>query len=323
MSNFTANLDSIMKNCFSIVIPVYNRASIVTATLDSIVQQSYRPIHLIIVDNNSDDDSLEVANQWKQLNESEDFKVSITTEILPGAAAARNKGISLVDTYLMAFFDSDDIMRPEAVTEYINAFSSYPEADIICSNSLYHFTDGSTRLMKYRKGDLLHNHIYHSTLRTQGYAIKTDFIKSCGLWDSDMMVWNDWELGLRLLLNSPNVRVIDKTLVDIYMQTESITGRSFSDKAGQWEIALNKADKVISLSDREDAKTLHRLINYRRIVLAAHYLKENNSDLAHRLYDEVMFKTKSDARMHLLMPLVYLYISMGGRGAATLIDRFL
>ena len=56
---------------------------------------------------------------------------------------------------------------------------------------------------------------------------------------------------------------------------------------------------------------------------AAHYLKEGSSDLAHQLYDKVMSATRHDARMHLLMPLVYLYTSMGGRGAATLIDRFL
>lgn len=312
-----------MKNCFSIVTPVYNRASIVTATLDSIIRQSYRPIHLIIVDNNSSDNTIEIISQWKQSNESDDFKITITSETYPGAAAARNKGLLSVESEYMAFFDSDDLMRNNAVEEYINAFTKSPDADIICSNSLYHFTNGQIREMHYRKGDLLHNHIYHATLRTQGYAVRTEFIKSCGGWDKDMPVWNDWELGIRLLLNSPRVKAIDKTLVDIYMQTDSITGLNFSHKAGQWEKALDKADRLISQSGRPDCVTLHRLIDYRRTVLAAHYLKENNPDLAHHLYDYVMLKTKTDVRMHLLMPFVYLYVSMGGRGAATLIDRFL
>ena len=323
MPNFTANLDSLMKDCFSIVVPVYNRASIVCKTLDSIARQSYRPLHLIIVDNNSTDDTLSVISQWKQQNESTDLRVTITTETSPGATSARNKGLRLVETEHMAFFDSDDEMRSNAIEEYVNAFAESPEADIVCSNSLYHFADGRTRLMRYRRGDLLHNHIYHATLRTQGYAVKTEFIRSVGGWDPQIMVWNDWELGIRMLLNAPVVKAIDKTLVDIYMQTESITGLGFSDKAGQWEISLDKADQVIDHSLRNDADTLHRLIHYRRIILAAHYLKEGNSDLAHQLYDKVMSATRRDARMHLLMPLVYLYTSMGGRGAATLIDRFL
>ena len=85
-----------MKNSFSIVIPIYNRAGIVCQTLDSIKAQTYRPIHLILVDNNSSDNGLDVAQKWKNENESSDFKITIATQTIPGAAAARNKGVFAV-----------------------------------------------------------------------------------------------------------------------------------------------------------------------------------------------------------------------------------
>ena len=69
-----------MNKTFSIVIPVYNRAAIVANTLDSIAKQTYRPIHLILVDNNSSDNSLEILNQWKNANETDDFTVTVATE---------------------------------------------------------------------------------------------------------------------------------------------------------------------------------------------------------------------------------------------------
>lgn len=312
-----------MKNSFSIVIPVFNRAEIVCHTLDSIKVQTYRPIHLILVDNNSSDNSLDVIQQWKNENESSDFKITITTETIPGAAAARNKGLELVDTPLMAFFDSDDFMRSDCIETYANTFSQNQDSEIVCSNSLYHFINGKTRLFHFRNGNVLHNHIYHAILKTAGFAIKTDYIRSCGTWDSSVLAWDDWELGIRLLLNSPKVISTNKTLTDIYMQPDSITGLDFSSKAGRWEYALNKADESIENSNRVDKKTLHRLIDYRRIVLAAHYLKEGRKDLANELYHSTICSIKNDKTMRILMPLVYRYVSLGGRGAATIIDKFL
>lgn len=312
-----------MKELFSIVVPIFNRADIVCRTLNSIKAQTYRPIHLILIDNNSSDNSLKVIENWKTQNESSDFKITISSETIPGAAAARNKGLEYVDSRLMAFFDSDDSMRPHCVQTYVNAFRQNPDADIVCSNSLYHFDDNRTRLFYFRKGNILHNHIYHATLRTQGYAVKTAYMRQQGGWNNSVRVWDDWELGIRLLIDNPKVVSTGDTLVDIYMQSESITGLDFSSKSGKWEYALDVADEVINNCRRDDKTTLHRLIDYRRIVLAAHYLKEGQADLAKELYQSTMSRLKSDFRMILLMPFVYRYVSVGGRGAAMIVDKFL
>lgn len=312
-----------MKNLFSIVVPVHNRADIVSKTLDSLKQQTYRPIHLILVDNNSSDDTCCVLREWQSRNQSEDFKVTVAAESTPGATAARNKGLTLVESEFMAFFDSDDIMRSNCVDEYMTAFCGNPDLDIVCCDSLYHTIDGKFHLFGFRKGNLMHNHIYHATLRTQGYAVKTSFMRKCGGWDNGVLVWNDWELGVRLLLNNPNLVSLNKVLVDIYMQKVSITGLDFSSKAGQWEYALDTVDAAISKLATKEEKTFHRLIDYRRVILAAHYRKEGNDRLAHTLYKSVMMKRKNDFVMRLLMPIAYHYTALGGRGAALFVDPFL
>lgn len=312
-----------MKNLFSIVVPVHNRAEIVGKTLDGLKQQTYRPIHLILVDNNSSDDTCYVLREWQSRNQSEDFKVTIATESTPGAAAARNKGLTLVESEYMAFFDSDDIMRQNCVDEYMSAFCGNPNLDIVCCDSLYHTIDGKSHILGFRKGNLMHNHIYHATLRTLGYAVKTEYIKNCGGWNPKLFVWDDWELGIRLLLDSPNTISLGKILNDVYLQSSSITGLDFSSKAGQWEYALDTVDAAISKSVSKEKKTLHRLIDYRRIILAAHYRKEGNDRLAHTLYKSVMMKRKNDFVMRLLMPIAYHYTALGGRGAALFVDPFL
>lgn len=88
----------------SIIIPVFNRAGIVGRTLDSIAAQTLRPLNIILVDNNSSDNTLEVLTQWGKDNSTDDFKITILQEKKPGAAAARNCGLKIVKTPYVMFF---------------------------------------------------------------------------------------------------------------------------------------------------------------------------------------------------------------------------
>ena len=58
----------------SIIIPVFNRAGIVGRTLDSIAAQTLRPLNIILVDNNSSDNSFDVLNQWEKDNDTDDVE---------------------------------------------------------------------------------------------------------------------------------------------------------------------------------------------------------------------------------------------------------
>ena len=88
-----------INNCMlTIVIPVYNRQDIVNRTLISVASQTARPLNVILVDNNSTDNTLATLSQWKSLVESDDFQITILTETQTGAAAARNCGLHNVTT---------------------------------------------------------------------------------------------------------------------------------------------------------------------------------------------------------------------------------
>ena len=63
---------------FSIIIPVFNRQATLLDTLRSVAEQSHRPIHLIIVDNNSTDASMDIARQFKAEHSAPDFRIDIT-----------------------------------------------------------------------------------------------------------------------------------------------------------------------------------------------------------------------------------------------------
>ena len=81
-----------MKPTISIIIPVYNRASLVIRTLDSIAAQTLQPDRIIVVDNNSSDGSYDAVKRWMDAY-SGTARCTLLTERKPGAAAARNKGL--------------------------------------------------------------------------------------------------------------------------------------------------------------------------------------------------------------------------------------
>ncbi len=272
----------------SVIIPVYNRAAVVGATLDSVLAQTHRPLQVVLVDNYSTDDTLHTLEQFKLDHESEDFKVVVTREEHHTAGAARNRGFEHATGEWILFFDSDDQMAEGLVASYVRVIEKAREKgkplDLISVRSTLVFPDGSSREAPFHRNDLFANHILHGQLATQRYAVRRDFFAATDGWNIDLPGWNDWELGLRLLLAAPQVSFDrSKSRVTInHNGNDSITGTEFHSRQGQWEYVIDIMINEIRCSKLKPEYKLRfeRLLEYRRMVLAAQYQRENYPDLA-------------------------------------------
>lgn len=309
-----------MDALFTIVIPVYNRKHLVERTLRSVERQTYRPIHLVLVDNNSTDGSLQFLREYARNNARDGLSVSVLEEKRQGAAAARNRGLEAVESKYMLFFDSDDELRPEAVEAYMRAFSAETDVELVVSRSLYHGVNADS-LRKPRRGDMLINHIHHSTLYTLGYAARTSLFRRVGGWNPDLLIWDDWELGIRLLLDVHKIKIVNYIANDIYCTGNSISGDLYSHRAECYEAAISAAERVLASSSRSDGERLASMMNYRRMMLAAHFAKEGRMDLASPLKGDVLSATIG-VRRRMLLLLAYNYIRRGGRGFDRVINCF-
>jgi glycosyltransferase involved in cell wall biosynthesis len=92
---------------FSIVIPSYNRASLITKTLDSILEQTYFNFEIIIVDDGSTDNTRDVVNPYLA-----DKRVNYYLIVNAERGAARNFGVNQSNGQYITFLDSDDIFLP-------------------------------------------------------------------------------------------------------------------------------------------------------------------------------------------------------------------
>lgn len=269
-------MSSSSSNCIlTVVVPVYNRAALIVRTLDSIAAQDYRPFRLIIVDNNSTDDTLSTIHEWASDHEDNHLDIRILSEKQKGAAAARQRGVDEVDTPWMMHFDSDDTMRPGHISRIIDGIAANPMADIVGWDVLTHQLDGSTKVNRFYAHNAMFNHLFHATLSSLRYAVKTELLRKSGGWETDIHGWDDYVLGVKLLLLNPVLAKLGNDIsVDIYSQEQSVSGNNFSGKAGEWEFALSRCEQVIRQANRFE---LLKWIDARRIILAGHYHAEGNT----------------------------------------------
>lgn len=109
----------------SIVVPVYNVADYLEECIDSIRQQTYKNLEIIIVDDGSTDKSGEICDGYSQ----QDNRIKIIHQKNSGLSAARNTGIDTATGEFLFFIDSDDIIHHKCIeTLYINLYNN--NADI-------------------------------------------------------------------------------------------------------------------------------------------------------------------------------------------------
>ncbi len=303
------------RNTISVVIPVYNRENLIVRCLDSIKEQTYRPICVVVVDNASTDNSRAVVEQWVCENGDENIRVNLLDEKRPGACYARNRGLETVDSEYTMFFDSDDVMHPSLLSEVMNTFEQDDCLDIVCWWTRIHNSDQSIRERRYSLTKLWSRQIYNSLLSTQSYAARTSLFRSVGAWAENLEAWNDWELGIRLLLADPKMGLVRKVLVDIYHQSESITGENFHSKAGIWEKSIDRAETDVMASQVVEKQRLIDMLYYKRVVVAAHYAHEKKSELAKSLLNKTLDDSSLSICRRLLLRALYKYTACGGRAA--------
>ena len=264
-----------------IVIPVRNRAGHIVRTLDSIREQTIRPLSIIIVDNGSTDTTCETVGKWIDRNATDTFKIRLIEEKTAGAAAARNAGLRLVESPYVMFFDSDDIMLPGHMQRVSRALAERPDADLVRWEISRLDEDGWLSRTEHNDSDPLRLHIMHSTFATLRFAVRTSLLREAGGWDESLTTWDDLELGTRLLARRPvTAKLTGEPTVRVTVHPDSLTGPSFSSRADAEIAALDVMESDLRLAGRQEYLPL---IDARRMILAASLARENNREKSLRL----------------------------------------
>jgi len=126
----------------SVIIPAYNAAGTIELTLHSLFSQSTRDFEIIVVDDGSIDETLEVCRKMEKLSP---VAMKIYYQPNKGGPNARNRGIALARGEYVIFLDADDLAERNYVYELKYAVESKPTMDIACCSFDLLYEDGNAR----------------------------------------------------------------------------------------------------------------------------------------------------------------------------------
>ena len=112
--------------CVSVVIPVFNSATLLGDALRSVFAQTFRDFEVIVVDDGSEDRETldQTLAAWSG-------RVRVLRQSNGGPARARNTGIAHATGDLVAFLDADDEWRPEKLAKQVAYFRQHPETGLL------------------------------------------------------------------------------------------------------------------------------------------------------------------------------------------------
>lgn len=200
------------KPLVSVILPVYNGREHIRSTLESVFNQSYGDLEVIVVDDGSTDGTID---------ELENFKNKSNFQILrqenQGAPRARNNGAALAKGDFLLFVDADTILYPQCVEKMVETLVSHPSAS-------YAYCD--YKMTGWREGFHKAQPFDAELLRNTNYISCTSLIRKEHFpgWDPKIKGLQDWDLWLTMLDNGHSGVYIPEVLFEAIQREDSITG---------------------------------------------------------------------------------------------------
>jgi glycosyltransferase involved in cell wall biosynthesis len=201
----------------SAIIPTYNRAHTVCEAIDSILNQTYPNIELIVVDDGSTDDTAGALRRYGST-------IRIITQQNAGPSVARNRGIAGAAGSIVAFLDSDDLWLPGKIERQVALLERMGSSVPCClSNISMRWNTGERSSFEIaglnppiEEGIWLNPEEVLATrvvLFTQGVAIRRSVLEKIGGFDERLRLLEDHELALRLSAEGPWAFIKDPMVI--------------------------------------------------------------------------------------------------------------
>lgn len=208
----------------SIIIPVYNRKSLLAETMECILRQTYTHWECLVVDDGSTDGTQNlVVNYAKHDTRIRLFQRPIHKE--KGAPSCRNYGLEQAQGDWIMFFDSDDILLPEALFERLLAVLAYPELDFgVFQTQRFYQTIGDdpmvwNDLTKPNIADFNDFMTLNPVWHTSGPLWKREFLVQNTLsFTEGVLSWQDWEFHIRVLLKTPRYKKFPDLPIGVFQR---------------------------------------------------------------------------------------------------------
>lgn len=209
------------QHLISVIIPVYNTADYIERCLDSIINQSYKLLEIICINDGSTDSSLTILKQYSK----RDSRIKVVSKKQGGVSSARNEGLRIASGDYIAFIDSDDWIHNKYFEYLIDAVEK----------------DGDIAICRYKKVNDFSDDVVVNTscIKTEitniEEAVADDYVKS-QIWgriykkaiidqitfSTGINIGEDTEFNLKSMLKAKKIVLIESPLYYYFVRNNSL-----------------------------------------------------------------------------------------------------
>ena len=207
----------------SVIIPTYNRGNLIIKSIKSVLNQTFKNLEVIVIDDGSSDNTEHLVNK---ITDKRLKYVKLSSN--KGSSNARNIGIKNANGQFISFQDSDDIFYPNKIEKQLkniinrNSILDFCKINVIYNSTYSYLIPNKRQENSILKGDIFNELISRGNfISTQSMLIRTNYMKK-HLFDIDMPRLQDYDVILGMI---PKVKIsyTKEVLVDLHIQNNSIT----------------------------------------------------------------------------------------------------
>lgn len=243
-----------MDELVSVLIPLYNHEKYIDECLNSIKNQTYHNLELIIINDGSSDNSEKIVKQWIENNPN--LNIKYISQENQGITKTLNKMIGLSKGEYITLCASDDVLTEQSIEKRVEFLKLNPmieacigDANVIGTNS--EFVNESAMISLYRANykrladNIVNELILNWSIVGPTFLAKKSLYENVGMYDENLLV-EDREFYLRLLANNL-LGFIPKIVAKYRVHTSNISRKS---KTAKWNIYHQIAISNLKHSDR-------------------------------------------------------------------------
>lgn len=270
----------------SILMPLNNKASYVAEAIESVLNQTYPNIELIIIDDGSTDGSFNIAKQFIS------DKVQLYKQVNKGVSAARNVAFEYSKGDLIQYLDADDVLDSRKIEEQVTILRGYSHSVLATAKRFYFqkeiakiWQPNEILILEKNYDDMsafLLDEAAASSILVHSWLVPRDLIKNAGKWDESMTFFEDRDFYLRLVPLASEIIYCQKSIC--YYRLSNMKHHAKYFKVNEISAVLRYFSQFESYFFSQNKAT----VNASRLVLACLNKKlliiSNNKATIHELY---------------------------------------
>ncbi len=285
----------------SVVIPTYNRYVLLNEAIQSIINQIYRPIECIVVDDGSTDGTKQLVKELIKKNE-KSFTLKYIFQENSGSQTARNTGTKESSGEFIQYLDSDDLLFPEKIENQVSFLEENKNCDAVWGSWRKGIPSDNVLNKSGAEKELLTQLLTEDCIVNFSFLMRRTLVQKIGLWDINIRRNQEIDFQVRGLLSGANYQFQPQECglwrIHDEERIANKTGiRDIMEFYGKWERTL----RSMNLFDDKIRKNIANTYFY----YVWHYYKKVNSEgikmlaEAIRLNPEIPFANSKKMKLFL------------------------